>query len=181
MLPEELPRLRGIVPAFCAGPAVLGVVVEPAMASYRVVMGTWSVLLLVYGCTYGMKVMQVDPDRGEVLAGSSGHQPVALMWGIADTTATVGRLFQYHIPSDAFKGSVDKYVVSPDIFALSRRCLSLCARVKVFYLFFHVQLAVKINFLLDCVGSCLPSVSSFHTLEVRVRRVQCFVGLLISR
>lgn len=36
---------------------------------------------------------------------------VALMWGIADTTATVGRMFRYHIPGDAFKGPVKSYEV----------------------------------------------------------------------
>ena len=36
---------------------------------------------------------------------------VSLMWGIADTTAVVGRLFSYHIPSDAFSGPVAGYKV----------------------------------------------------------------------
>ena len=39
-------------------------------------------------------------------------ESVALMWGIADTTASVGRVFKYHIPADAFKGSVQSYEVS---------------------------------------------------------------------
>ncbi|KAK3102063.1 hypothetical protein FSP39_008481 [Pinctada imbricata] len=34
------------------------------------------------------------------------------MWGIADTSATVGKMFNYAIPSDAFKGTVLKYKVS---------------------------------------------------------------------
>ena len=38
-------------------------------------------------------------------------ESVALMWGIADTTASVGRVFKYHIPADAFKGSVQSYEV----------------------------------------------------------------------
>ncbi|CAG5117347.1 unnamed protein product [Candidula unifasciata] len=31
---------------------------------------------------------------------------VAVKWGVADSTATVGRLFRMHIPSDAFRGNI---------------------------------------------------------------------------
>jgi hypothetical protein len=33
-------------------------------------------------------------------------EPVALHWGIADTSAVVGKMFNYVIPSDAFKGNI---------------------------------------------------------------------------
>lgn len=35
-----------------------------------------------------------------------------LLWGTADTTAYVGKLFTYTIPSDAFQGNVVHYDVS---------------------------------------------------------------------
>jgi dystroglycan 1 len=38
-------------------------------------------------------------------------QPVSVMWGIADTTATLGKLFQYTLPKEAFKGEVTRYKV----------------------------------------------------------------------
>lgn len=37
--------------------------------------------------------------------------PVALHWGIADTSAVVGKMFNYVIPSDAFKGDIISYKV----------------------------------------------------------------------
>lgn len=33
-------------------------------------------------------------------------EPLTLLWGIADTTAYVGKLFRYTIPSDAFQGNI---------------------------------------------------------------------------
>ena len=39
-------------------------------------------------------------------------EPVALHWGIADTSAVVGKMFNYVIPSDAFKGNIISYKVS---------------------------------------------------------------------
>ena len=39
-------------------------------------------------------------------------EPVALHWGIADTSAVVGKMFNYVIPSDAFKGDIISYKVS---------------------------------------------------------------------
>lgn len=38
-------------------------------------------------------------------------EPVALHWGIADTSAVVGKMFNYVIPSDAFKGDILSYEV----------------------------------------------------------------------
>lgn len=43
---------------------------------------------------------------------NSNTEPVSLMWGIGDTTAFVGRMFTYAIPSDAFKGSIQSFKVS---------------------------------------------------------------------
>lgn len=39
-------------------------------------------------------------------------EPVALHWGIADTSAVVGKLFNYVIPSDAFKGDILSYEIT---------------------------------------------------------------------
>lgn len=43
---------------------------------------------------------------------NSNTEPVSLMWGIGDTTAFVGRIFTYAIPSDAFKGSIQSFKVT---------------------------------------------------------------------
>lgn len=39
-------------------------------------------------------------------------EPLTLLWGIADTTAYVGKLFSYVLPSDAFQGNIIHYKVS---------------------------------------------------------------------
>lgn len=39
-------------------------------------------------------------------------KPVSPGWGIPDTTATVGVAFSHKIPKEAFRGDVDKYMVS---------------------------------------------------------------------
>lgn len=62
------------------------------------------VLMVVLGYVGAMNLVQ----EKEV----DDTESVALMWGIADTTASVGRVFKYHIPADAFKGSVQSYEVS---------------------------------------------------------------------
>lgn len=40
---------------------------------------------------------------------NTGADTVKRLWGVADTVAVVGKLFQYHIPNDAFAGDVQKY------------------------------------------------------------------------
>ena len=50
-------------------------------------------------------------DVGTKGGTSQKVSPVMLMWGIADTSATVGKMFNYAIPDDAFKGTVLKYKV----------------------------------------------------------------------
>lgn len=39
-------------------------------------------------------------------------EPLTLLWGIADTTAYVGKLFTYTLPNDAFQGNIVHYDVS---------------------------------------------------------------------
>ena len=48
-----------------------------------------------------------DHNKEEIVA----KQPVSVMWGIADTTATLGKLFQYTLPKEAFRGEVTRYKV----------------------------------------------------------------------
>ena len=71
--------------------------------------------ILHTACGQNMKV-----DIGDIVnsldVGTKGGKsqkgsPVMLMWGIADTSATVGKMFNYAIPDDAFKGTVLKYKV----------------------------------------------------------------------
>ncbi|XP_059153408.1 dystroglycan 1-like [Physella acuta] len=42
---------------------------------------------------------------------SAQQEGVAVKWGVADGTATVGRMFRMHIPSDAFSGDVTSYTI----------------------------------------------------------------------
>lgn len=43
---------------------------------------------------------------------AANSEPLTLLWGIADTTAYVGKLFTYTLPSDAFQGNIVTYTVS---------------------------------------------------------------------
>ncbi|CAL1527759.1 unnamed protein product [Lymnaea stagnalis] len=46
-----------------------------------------------------------------VLSQREGDGAVAVKWGVADSTATVGRKFHMHIPGDAFGGQVLSYTI----------------------------------------------------------------------
>lgn len=39
-------------------------------------------------------------------------EPLTLLWGIADTTAFVGKMFKYTLPNDAFQGNIVHYDIS---------------------------------------------------------------------
>lgn len=83
----------------------------------------------LFSCVNGMVQIQANPEDIqnylEILPEESGKhdnkvsqvtpQPISVLWGIADTTATVGRLFSFTIPKDAFKGYVTSYKVSPPV------------------------------------------------------------------
>ncbi|WAR25004.1 DAG1-like protein [Mya arenaria] len=43
---------------------------------------------------------------------SSSSEPLSLQWGIPDSTAYVGKLFRYTLPSDAFQGNIVKYDIT---------------------------------------------------------------------
>ncbi|KAK6994399.1 hypothetical protein BgiMline_010997, partial [Biomphalaria glabrata] len=53
----------------------------------------------------GLVVFLVAPLCHQA-GGQAQGEDVAVKWGVADGTATVGRLFRMHIPSDAFSGDV---------------------------------------------------------------------------
>ncbi|KAL8592183.1 hypothetical protein ACOMHN_030858 [Nucella lapillus] len=61
----------------------------------------------------GGPMMMVVVVAAVMVMGEEGvkGEGVSLRWGVADTTASVGRLFRYHVPGDAFKGHVDRYEV----------------------------------------------------------------------
>ena len=65
-----------------------------------------SMMLVLTGTSYAMDTISAE---NLVKQEDSG---ISLLWGIADTTASVGRMFQYHIPADAFKGDIQSYKVS---------------------------------------------------------------------
>lgn len=74
-------------------------------------------IILDFSVAQDMRILNVDKYIDSKDGNSSPNQikqeePVSLLWGIADTSAVVGRLFKHHIPSDAFKGNIHKYVVS---------------------------------------------------------------------
>lgn len=56
----------------------------------------------------GDTVQQHDLNKGT----AEFQAPVALQWGIADTSTNVGKIFNFAIPSDAFRGSIQSIKVS---------------------------------------------------------------------
>lgn len=70
------------------------------------------VILTVLGLCSGQN-MKVDVDNLlNSLDEGPRKIPVALNWGIADSSAVIGKLFNYAIPSDAFKGDIISYKVT---------------------------------------------------------------------
>ena len=79
------------------------------------------VVMVMMGYVSAMNLVQEEKKVDEYVSAMNLVQEekevddtgsVSLMWGIADTTASVGRVFKYHIPADAFKGDVQSYEVS---------------------------------------------------------------------
>lgn len=56
----------------------------------------------------GDTVQQHDLNKGT----AEFQAPVALQWGIADTSTNVGKIFNFAIPSDAFRGTIQSIKVS---------------------------------------------------------------------
>lgn len=56
----------------------------------------------------GDTVRQHDLNKGT----AEFQAPVALQWGIADTSTNVGKIFKFAIPSDAFRGTIQSVKVS---------------------------------------------------------------------
>lgn len=54
----------------------------------------------------------LDSVQSTHQSSAKSESGVQKQWGLADTTATSGKLFQYHIPSDAFVGNIHHYEVS---------------------------------------------------------------------
>ena len=54
-----------------------------------------------------VEALKTSQDRKQ-----SDSEPLTLLWGIADTTAYVGKLFTYTLPNDAFQGNVVHHHVS---------------------------------------------------------------------
>ncbi|OWF55736.1 Dystroglycan [Mizuhopecten yessoensis] len=70
------------------------------------------VILAILGMCSGQN-MKVDVDSLlNSLDEGSRKVPVALNWGIADSSAIIGKMFNYAIPSDAFKGDIISYKVT---------------------------------------------------------------------
>lgn len=68
-------------------------------------METWLVVKLTVGLLLLQCVVVVEVVRGQ------SDSDVSVKWGVADSTANVGRAFQLHIPGDAFSGTVLSYSV----------------------------------------------------------------------
>lgn len=56
----------------------------------------------------GNTVQQHDLNKGT----AEFQAPVALQWGIADTSTNVGKIFNFAIPSDAFRGTIQSIKVT---------------------------------------------------------------------
>lgn len=79
-------------------------------------MGLLTLLILTVLDTCSAQNMKVDvEDLINSLDNGPKQIPVALNWGIPDSSAVVGRVFNYAIPSDAFKGDIISYMVSEDL------------------------------------------------------------------
>ena len=62
--------------------------------------------------TQNLKFRSVEALKTSQDKKVSDSEPLSLLWGIADTTAYVGKLFKYTLPNDAFQGNVVNYHVS---------------------------------------------------------------------
>ena len=73
----------------------------------------YSLVFVFFMTVESTEVHQWNEPTGESLLGRlhSGDEPLTVMWGLADTTATVGKVFHYRLPKDAFRGKVTGYKV----------------------------------------------------------------------
>lgn len=62
--------------------------------------------------TQNLKFKSLDALKHSLDTKQSDNEPLTLLWGIADTTAYVGKLFTYALPNDAFQGNVVHYNVT---------------------------------------------------------------------
>lgn len=58
-------------------------------------------------------------DEESTVWPNSNTARVQRLWGIPDTSATVGSLFAFTIPADAFSGEVDSYKVRTHVTSLA--------------------------------------------------------------
>lgn len=65
--------------------------------------------------TQGLKFKSVDALKQSMDTKQSDGEPLSLLWGIPDTTAYVGKLFNFTFPNDAFQGIVVHYDVSMNL------------------------------------------------------------------
>ena len=77
---------------------------------------SWLISLFIVFISCKVTVTQdlkfVPSKDGDMDQKLSPSEPLTLLWGIADTTAYIGKLFSYTLPSDAFQGNVVQYDVS---------------------------------------------------------------------
>lgn len=66
-------------------------------------------LLLTGDRTSGHTNNGVDSEIGNYL---TSDDSISVLWGVHDASASVGKVFKYRIPEDAFKGHVSKLEVS---------------------------------------------------------------------
>lgn len=62
--------------------------------------------------TQELKFKSLEALKKSLDTKQTENEPLTLLWGIADTTAYVGKLFTYTLPADAFQGNVVHYDVS---------------------------------------------------------------------
>ena len=79
------------------------------LSSRSLLLVTALLCLVPIGSSQGLKF---NRNSVEMKQAAPAGEPLSLLWGIADTTAYVGKLFTYTLPNDAFQGNIVHYDVS---------------------------------------------------------------------
>ncbi|XP_064604716.1 dystroglycan 1-like [Liolophura sinensis] len=68
-------------------------------------------LALLFGIASSAQIVSNDIDSVHIDSPANKEDAVKVNWGVADTSAAVGKVFNFHIPQDAFQGNVHSYTV----------------------------------------------------------------------
>lgn len=68
-------------------------------------------LALLFGIASSAQIVSNDINSVHIDSPANNEDAVKVNWGVADTWAAVGKVFNFHIPQDAFQGKVHSYTV----------------------------------------------------------------------